>query len=40
MGNAQSSDHSPLLAYVFWIFGFIGLHRFTSADLSLGPYGH
>ena len=28
MGNSQSSDHSPLLAYVFWIFGFIGLHRF------------
>ena len=28
MGNSQSSDHSPLLAYVFWVFGFIGLHRF------------
>ena len=28
MGNSQSSDHSLLLAYVFWVFGFIGLHRF------------
>ena len=26
--NIQSSDHSTFLGYVFWIFGFIGLHRF------------
>jgi len=28
MQNRELSDHSTLLAYVFWIFGFIGLHRF------------
>ena len=28
MRNSDSSDHSPILAYVFWVFGFIGLHRF------------
>lgn len=28
MQDRELSDHSTLLAYVFWIFGFIGLHRF------------
>ena len=23
-----TSDHSTFLGYIFWIFGFIGLHRF------------
>jgi len=24
----ETSDHSTFLGYIFWIFGFIGLHRF------------
>jgi hypothetical protein len=26
--QSASGDRSKLLAYLFWIFGFIGLHRF------------
>ena len=28
MNDRNESDHSTLLGYIFWIFGFIGLHRF------------
>ena len=28
MRNPTPSDHSSFIAYIFWIFGFIGLHRF------------
>lgn len=26
--NPQPSDHKTFWAYIFWVFGFIGLHRF------------
>lgn len=28
MSERTPSDHSTFLGYIFWIFGFIGLHRF------------
>ena len=28
MNERTPSDHSTFLGYIFWIFGFIGLHRF------------
>jgi len=28
MNERTESDHSTFLGYIFWIFGFIGLHRF------------
>lgn len=28
MNSRTKSDHSTFLGYIFWIFGFIGLHRF------------
>ena len=31
MNNQTESDHSAFLGYIFWIFGFIGLHRFYFA---------
>ena len=28
MSRMEPSDHSTLLAYIFWLLGFVGLHRF------------